>query len=95
MSLWGLVTRRHSEFLGAYGDLASLVWTPVVKEPFVCNGSTCVDTLITDLCVQGVREPQTEPLFDIRIVDTDAQSHLACNPRDVLGLAEVEKSINI
>ena len=93
--LWGLVTRRHSKVRGAYDDLASLVWTPVVKQPFVCDGSTGADTLITDLCVQGVQEPQTEPLFDIRIVDTDARSHCACSPRDVLGLAEVERRANI
>ena len=30
-------------------------------------------------------------LFDIRIVDTDAWSHRARSPHDVLGLAEVEK----
>ena len=71
--------------------LLSLVWTPVVKELFVCDGSASADTLITDLCVRGVWEPQTELLFDIIIVDTDAQSHRACSPRDVLGLAEVEK----
>ena len=93
--LWGLVTRRHSEVRGAYGDLASLAWTPVVKEPFVCNGSTGADILITDLCVRGIREPQTKLLYDIRIVDTDARSYRACSPHDVLGLAEVEKSANI
>ena len=27
----GLVTRRHNEVRDAFGDLASLVWSPVVK----------------------------------------------------------------
>ena len=36
-------------------------------------------------------EPQTEALFDIRVVDTDARSYHACNCRDVLGSAAVEK----
>ena len=75
----------------AFGDLASLVWSPVVKEPIVCDGSAGGDTLITGLCVCGVWEPQTEALFDIRVVDTDAQSYHGCSPGDVLGSAEVEK----
>ena len=89
----GLVTRRHNEVRGAFGDLASLVWSLVIKEPVVCDGSAGADTLITDLCVCGVWEPQprTEALFDIRVVDTDAQSYLAHSPRDVLYSAEGEK----
>ena len=87
----GLVTRRHNEVRDAFGDLASLVWAPVVKEPVVRDGSAGADTLITDLCVRGVWEPQTKALFDIRVVDTDARSYHARSPRDVLGSAEVEK----
>ena len=87
----GLVTRRHNEVRDAFGDLASLVWSPVIKEPVVCDGSAGADTLITDLCVRGVWEPQTEALFDIRVVDTDARSYLARSPRDVLCSAEGEK----
>ena len=85
-----LVTRRHDEVLDAVGDLASLVWTPVVKEPVVCDGSAGADTLIADLCVCGVWEPQTEALYDIRVVDTDAQSYCTHSPCDVLGSAEVK-----
>ena len=47
----GLVTRRHNEVRDAFGDLASLVWSPVVKEPIVCDGSGSADSLIADLCV--------------------------------------------
>ena len=57
----------------------------------MCDGSGSADSLIADLCVRGVWEPQTEALFDIRVVDTDARSYRACSPRDVLGSAEVEK----
>ena len=53
----GLVTRRHNEVRDAFGDLASLVWSPVVKEPIVCDGSGSADSLIADLCVRGVWEP--------------------------------------
>ena len=38
-----------------------------------------------------VWEPQTEALFDIRVVDTDARSYLARSLRDVLCSAEGEK----
>ena len=88
----GLVGRRHNEVRDAFGDLASLVWSPVTKEPVVRDGSaTGADTLVADLCVRGVWEPQTEALFDIRVVDTDAQSYRARTPCDVLGTAEAEK----
>ena len=62
----------------------------IVKEPVVCNGSAGADTLIVDLCVYGVWEPQIEALFDIRVVDIDAQSYRAHSPHDVLCSAEVE-----
>ena len=57
------------------------------------NGSAGADTLIPDLCVRGVWEPQTKALFDTRVVDTDAQSYCAHSPRDVLGTAEGKKNV--
>ena len=57
----------------------------------MCDGSADTDTLITDLCVRGVWEPQTEALFDIRVVDTDVRSYLARSPRVVLCSTEGEK----
>jgi len=53
----GLVSHRHNEVRDAFGDLASLVWSPVMKEPIVCDNSAGADILITDLCVRGVWEP--------------------------------------
>jgi len=48
----GLVGCRHNEVFDAFGDLASLVWSPVLKEPVVCDGSAGnSDTLLADLCV--------------------------------------------
>ena len=55
------------------------------------DGSAGADTLIADLCVCGVWEPQTEALFDIRVVDTDVWSYCAYSLCDVLGSAKVEK----
>jgi len=58
----------------------------------VCDGSAGnSDTLIADLCVCGVWQPQTEALFDIRVVNTDARSYSARTPIAVLCLAEAEK----
>ena len=88
----GLVTCRHNEVWDVFGDLASLVWAPVVKEPIMHDGSAGVNTLITNLCVHEVWKPQTKALlFDIRVVDTDAHSYCAHNSCDILGSAEVKK----
>ena len=67
------------------------IWSPVVKEPVVHDGSAGANTLIADLCVRGVWEAQTEALFDIRMIGTDAGSYCAGSPKDVLGTAEGEK----
>ena len=55
------------------------------------DGYANADALIADLFVRGVWGPQTEALFDIRVVDTDARSYCARSPKDVLGTAEGEK----
>ena len=49
------------------------------------------ETLNVDLCIRGVWLPQAEALFDIHVVDTDAQSYLRHAPSKVLLNAEVEK----
>ena len=56
----GLVSRRHNEVRDAFGDLASLIWSPVTKEPIVHDSSDGADPLIADLCIRGAWEPQTE-----------------------------------
>ena len=38
-----------------------------------------ISALIADLGVRGVWQPQVEALFDIRVIDTDAQSHAHCS----------------
>ena len=47
--------------------------------------------LVADLEVRGVWQPQTEALFDIRVIDTDAQSHVQRSVDAVLASAEREK----
>ena len=76
----------------AIGDLASLVWGNVVCEPVVCDQSTSSDgTLVADLCVRRVWIPQSEALFDIHVVDTDAQTYCDCTPLTVFSSVEHEK----
>jgi len=74
--------------------LASLVWKQVQKEPVVCESSfddPSSETLIADLRVRGVWEPQVDTIFDVRIVDTDALSYSSHTPQAVIQSAEVEK----
>lgn len=88
----GLVCRRHNEVRDAFGDLSSLVWSQVKREPIVCESSDSAgSTLVADLCVRGVWQPQCEAIFDIRVVDTDAPSYCRQSPRSVLSSAESEK----
>jgi len=62
-----------------------------MKEPIVRDSSEGTDAFIADLCVRGAWEPQTKALFDIRVVDTDAQSYCVRTPHDVLSTAKSEK----
>ena len=50
--------------------LADVAWGQVVKEPIVREATISTPALITDLAVRGVWTPQTEALFDIRVIDT-------------------------
>ena len=48
----GLVVCCHNEVRDAIGDLASLVWGNVIREPVVCEQSaTSGGALVADLCV--------------------------------------------
>ena len=89
----GLVIRRHNEIRDAFGDLASLVWNQVRREPVVKESDIENETpaLIADLAIRGVWLPQAEALFDVRVIDTDAQSYSNRTPRDVIKTAENEK----
>ena len=69
----GLVTQHHNEVRDVIGDLASVVFKEVVKEPVVqeANDAEGVPSLIADLSIRGVWQPQTVALFDVRVTDTD------------------------
>ena len=84
----GLVVRRHNEIHDALGDLACLAYKDVIGEPAVHDGDADDPGLITNLGVRGVWQPQGEALFDVRVVDTDAQSYISRSVADVLVNAE-------
>ena len=48
-------------------------------------------SLIADLSIRGVWQPQTVALFDVRVTDTDATSHSQRVVTAVLSSAEEEK----
>ena len=87
----GLVIRRHNEICDALGDLACLACKDVIRESVVCDSDANDPGLIADLGVHGVWLPQGEALFDVLVVDGDAQSYISRSVADVLVGAEEEK----
>ena len=90
----GLVGQQHNEVRDAIGDLASLAWVQVTKEPIVCELSSTDPssvTLIADLRIRRVWQPQVDVLFDVRVTDVDAPSYHSRSPQAVLCSAEAEK----
>ena len=87
----GLVGQRHNEVRDSVGNLA---WGQVTKEPIICESSPPDPsgvTLIVDLRVCGVCQPQVDVLFDVRVIDTDAPFYCSRSPQAVLSSAEAEK----
>ena len=89
----GLLTLRHNEIRYAVGNLASLVWKDVQREPVIreCNPQDETPALIADLYCRGVYVRQGGASFDIRVSDIDAISYQKRSPMSVLHSAEVEK----
>ena len=85
--------QHHNEIRDAIGDLASIVYNEVIREPVVqeANDACGVPSLIADLSIRGVWQPQTVALFDIRVIDTDATSYSHRDVAAVLSSAEEEK----
>ena len=89
----GLITQRHNEVRDALGDIAALAYKDVIREPIVkeADDARAVTALVADLGVRGMRQPQTEMLIDVRVVDTDAPSHAHRTVSAVLATAGREK----
>ena len=90
--LGGLIIRRHNEVRDSLGDLMELAWGNCIKEPVVDEaGDGRMPALRADLACRGVWEPQTEALFDVRVMDTDAPSYGSISPETAIKRAEQEK----
>ena len=55
------------------------------------NDAETVPSLIADLSIRGVWQLQTLALFDVRVIDTDAESHSQRVVTAILSSAEEEK----
>ena len=60
-----------------WGDIAALKYKEFLREPVVreADETSRILALVVELGVKGVWQPQSEVIFDIQIVDTDAQSY--------------------
>ena len=89
----GLIIQRHNEIRDCIGDIASQVWTHVIKEPVVreADVKNADGGLRLDLGIRGVWQPQVEALFDVKVVDTDAPSHRTRSPEAILESGAKEK----
>ena len=89
----GWIIQQHNEVREALGDLVSIAFRDVIREPIVRDADPVrgLPALVADLGVRGLWAAQTEALFDIRVMDTDAQSCTSQNVDSVLLSAENEK----
>jgi hypothetical protein len=80
----GLVIQRHNEIRDALGDLASIAYKEVLREPVIRkpNVQKNVPALVADLSVR------TTTFFDERVVDTDARSYVQRDVNAVLSSIE-------
>ena len=67
----GLIIKRHNEVRDALGDLASIAFRDVIREPIVRDADPVrgLPALVADLGVRGLWAAQTEALLDIRVMD--------------------------
>ena len=91
----GLVTHCHNKVRDALGDIAALAFKEVTREPVVREAGEArgISALIADLVVRGVWQPQAEALFDICVIDTDAQSHAHRSVNAVLATEGEEEKV--
>ena len=75
-----LIIQRHNEIRDCLGDIASQVWTHVIKEPVVreADVNNGDGVLRLDLGIRGVWQPQVEALFDIRYIDHNPAASITC-----------------
>jgi len=96
----GLKTKRHHEVNHFISTIASQVYNNVEKEVVVrervvtVNGDGNEEVtagLRADLTIRSLWQPQEVAFLDIRVIDSDAASHVAKPVADVLKLEEEKK----
>ena len=70
-----MIIKHHNELRDTIRDLTALVCRYVHHEPIIQDSFNEHDALVDDLEISGVWQPQAEAIFDIRVIDTDAQSY--------------------
>ena len=85
---------QHHKIRDALGDLAAMGFKEVLRESVIRESDDIlsIPALIADLSVRGVWQPQTAALFNVCVVDTDAQSYLSCSVGTILSSAEQENT---
>ena len=70
----------------ALGDLASIAFRDVIREPIVRDADPVrgLPALVADLGARGLWAAQTKALLDIRVMDTDTQSYTSRTVNSVL-----------
>ena len=92
----GLIVQRHNEIRDVICDLAGLVWKQIIREPIINDSSeTNEPSLVGDIAIRGVWQPQATAFFDIRVIDTDAKSYASISPDSVVRNAERDKKKSI
>ena len=87
-----MVTQWHNEVRDALGDIASLAYKEVVREPVVREADDArIPALVADLGVKGVWQQQSEALLNICVINTDTQSYDQRAVNAILARAEREK----
>eukprot|EP00919_Chromeraceae_sp_WS-2016_P019266 GHVR01045898.1.p1 GENE.GHVR01045898.1~~GHVR01045898.1.p1 ORF type:complete len:157 (+),score=18.98 GHVR01045898.1:465-935(+) len=79
----GQVIRRHNDITNKMAEIMSCAYTNVQKE-VVLKDRTPKDALVADVKARGVWQAQTDTLFDIAVIDSDAPSHANKEPTAVL-----------
>ena len=88
----GLDIHRHNE---VFGTVLGIWLLKYGREPIVKEADSKADGpgLRADLGIRGVWTPQVEASSDIKVIDTDAASHLHRTPGSILDSGALEKKL--
>ena len=87
-AVWRHVRKGKTGGLSWGYGCSSMESEPIVKE---ADSKADGPGLRADLGIRGVWTPKVEALFDIKVIDTDAQLHLHRRPEQILGTGALEK----